>query len=604
LELSRLRLKPLLGAIVAAVTLLSGATPALGAAFVVDTTSDNGALTACTGAAADCSLRGALLIANVSQGVADTITFDPAVFPSGAPATITIGSSLTTVFLAGPLTIDGTGAGVIVDGAGEPSAFDCFDVNGPHTVRNLQITDCTIGIDLVVNGTAGPGNLIYDNTTGIRAQGSDAVIQGDFIGTNAAGTAVHPSGGNGTGISITGSSNTIGGGGAGNLISGNSSHGVTVSGGSNIIQGNKIGITSSGPFSAVPNGGDGLQIIGGAINLIGGNTNFGAGNIISGHGGDGVEVTGGSGTVIKGNQIGIVSGVTDIGNTGAGVFVSGAAVDTTIGGTAATDRNIISGNGNDGIALSAGTGTVIKGNLIGLGSTDSVVANGGDGIGINAGSGAVTIGGTTDGERNVISGNLSDGIEIATSGGHAITGNYIGLAADGSTDRGNTSNGVLISNSNTNTIGGDTAGERNVVSGNTLHGVEITGTSTGNTVAANYIGTDAGGTLDRGNSSDGVRIDAADGNTIGGTGDNHRNVVSGNNSDGIDLITNADNNDVLNNYIGKRTPPRRVQPHHRGVRPGRRPGQRHLRPERRRRHRHPGGIQRQRRLRQSDRHRR
>ncbi len=104
--------------------------------------------------------------------------------------------------------------------------------------------------------------------------------------------------------------------------------------------------------------------------------------------------------------------------------------------------------------------------------------------------------------------------------GAVIRGNSIGINATG-TAIPNTGSGVRIEAGTRFTlIGGTTAADRNVISGNASFGVQITGAgSTGNTVAGNYIGTDSTGTLDRGNAIDGVRIEgSATNNIVGGAG--------------------------------------------------------------------------------------
>jgi titin len=131
-----------------------------------------------------------------------------------------------------------------------------------------------------------------------------------------------------------------------------------------------------------------------------------------------------------------------------------------------------------------------------------------------------TVGGDTEGERNVISGNDRQGVVIADDGtdNNVVCGNYIGTNANGSAALGNSWDGVWISNgAQNNTVGGQTSGERNVISGNSQRGVHVSSLDTdGNTVLGNYIGTDASGTLDRGNGQDGVRIEAsAKNNTVG-----------------------------------------------------------------------------------------
>ena len=107
-----------------------------------------------------------------------------------------------------------------------------------------------------------------------------------------------------------------------------------------------------------------------------------------------------------------------------------------------------------------------------------------------------------------------------------------------------------------NIVGVDAAA-RNVISGNSTDGVEITGSgTTGNIVAGNYIGTDITGTVAIANGSDGVEIDtSASGNTIGGTtgtpGTGAGNVISGNTVDGVAIdVSGTSDNVVAGNLIG------------------------------------------------------
>ena len=74
--------------------------------------------------------------------------------------------------------------------------------------------------------------------------------------------------------------------------------------------------------------------------------------------------------------------------------------------------------------------------------------------------------------------------------------------------------------------------------------------ATGNKVVGNYVGTDASGTQDLGNSSDGVVIHDAPNNIIGGATAGERNVISGNNGDGVAIYdAGATGNRVLSNSI-------------------------------------------------------
>jgi hypothetical protein len=65
-------------------------------------------------------------------------------------------------------------------------------------------------------------------------------------------------------------------------------------------------------------------------------------------------------------------------------------------------------------------------------------------------------------------------------------------------------------------------------------GVSIDGDTVGNRVEGNFIGTNPSGTIDEGNTDDGVNIfDGASENVVGGTTLAARNVISGNDIDAI-----------------------------------------------------------------------
>lgn len=196
----------------------------------------------------------------------------------------------------------------------------------------------------------------------------------------------------------------------------------------------------------------------------------------------------------------------------------------------------------------------ISGNYVGIGA-DGVTEFGEPcywGIMVDGGSNN-TIGGTTAAGRNVISGNEVYGISIGGSG-NTVIGNYIGTDAGGVLDLGNGWYGVYIGGGTFNTVGGDEAGERNVISGNDRYGVRIGGSDTmSNTISGNYIGTTADGMSELGNGS-GVHISGAKNNVVGGSTAGERNVISGNGAIGVvidDLYDyGTSGNTVLGNYIG------------------------------------------------------
>jgi parallel beta-helix repeat protein len=169
--------------------------------------------------------------------------------------------------------------------------------------------------------------------------------------------------------------NTIGGtvAGAGNVISGNRVNGIETGVGyfdtgahNNLVQGNYIGTDATGT-GAVPNRQAGILISGRATNNTIGGTATGAGNLISGNQGDGIEITDSdtTGNLLQGNTIGTdVTGTLALGNGGNGVDVTAGAHDNTIGGTAPQAANVIAFNGNDGVRIDTGTGNAILRNSI------------------------------------------------------------------------------------------------------------------------------------------------------------------------------------------------------------------------------------------------
>ena len=232
---------------------------------------------------------------------------------------------------------------------------------------------------------------------------------------------------------------------------------------------------------------------------------------------------------------------------------AGSGVDGlkfTIGGNVVRGLTITRFNG-DGLEFSGGGTNLFEGNVIGLDAAGADFGNNANGILLTSSPGN-TIGGTSPGSRNVISGNNSDGIEIngLTSSNNVVLGNLIGTDQAGALDRGNSGEGVFISAAAANTIGGLITGSRNVISGNNSDGINVsTISASNNVVVGNYIGTDVTGTLDVGNGT-GVFLSAAPNNIIGGTVAGARNIISGN-SDGITISgTGASGNLVQGNYIG------------------------------------------------------
>jgi hypothetical protein len=188
-----------------------------------------------------------------------------------------------------------------------------------------------------------------------------------------------------------------------------------------------------------------------------------------------------------------------------------------------TVKGLVINRWNDaGIELdgSGATGNKVVGNFIG--TDPSGTQKLGNYLGILSAGSNNTVGGTTAAERNVVSGNILDGVRIygPNAMGNKVAGNYIGTDLSGTKDLGNSNKGVYIYEAKNNTVGGATAGERNVISGNNSDGVRIIGSgASGNKVAGNYVGTDKNGTAALGNGGDGVYIKGAPNNTRRGYDD-------------------------------------------------------------------------------------
>jgi hypothetical protein len=220
---------------------------------------------------------------------------------------------------------------------------------------------------------------------------------------------------------------------------------------------------------------------------------------------------------------------------------------------------VINRFGGDGILItgSGATGNKVEGNFIGTNDQGTIDnGNGGDGVFISGDSN--TVGGTQPEMRNVISGNAQSGVIItgllSEGNENRVEGNYIGTTADGTTDMGNSHNGVIIFFGPDNTIGGTAAGAGNVISGNDRSGVLISGSeATENRVEGNYIGTTADSTGDLGNTQDGVTITGgANFTAVGAIASGAGNLIAHNGTDGV-WVTDSDpspaGNTVLSNSI-------------------------------------------------------
>ncbi|HOW96401.1 MAG TPA: hypothetical protein P5567_10355 [Kiritimatiellia bacterium] len=376
-------------------------------------------------------------------------------------------------------------------------------------------------------------------------------LQGFGFNTVAANILVH----NGNGVYLGGGQgNLIGGYAAGerNVISSNTDIGMRFAGpgpSNNLMVGNFIGTSPDG-LTAWPNRLSGVAIDNANGNTIGGTS--AAPQVISGNGTAGISMSGTNtrDNRIVGNLIGTdASGTQKLANAISGIALDGT-IGVIVGGTNASERNVISGNGEWGVHLNYGAfSNRLAGNIIGLAShTGWAVSNGFDGVrALNSPSNYIG----AAGGGNIIGGSRGGGITVEGTGavGNVVQGNVIGMGF-ASNALPNSNVGILVWDNRSNRIGGTAAGEGNTVVYSKSDGIYLRGSNAvGNLVLRNLVGVDAAGT-DRGNDGNGVRIDSGISNQVGATLGAGRNVISGNSGAGVYLHGGAQGNMIYGNYIG------------------------------------------------------
>jgi uncharacterized repeat protein (TIGR01451 family) len=383
----------------------AAATPAVGATFTVTTANDGGSN----------SLRQAIIDANASPDL-DKIVFD---IPGSGIQMINLTSSLPTIT-----------SPVIIDGYSQPGASPNTLADGDDAVLLIEINGAsagtnTNGLTISAGGSVIRGLII----TGFRFSGIVLVGSGD---NRIEGNFVNANGTRGVTIEDNASNNLIGGvtPDTRNVISGNGRQGVRILPGSsaNRVQGNFIGVDRSGMVAA-GNFNEGV-LVAGSGNLIGGQTP-GARNVISASlsgSGVGMVTSAATDNQIRGNYIGTnANGTTPLGNRQEGALLDQGATNNTIGGTSPADRNIISGNGQNGIVIgfnSAANGNRILNNFIGTGP-DGVSPLGNRQAGISIASSSNNAIGDQDGNGNRIAFNLDAGVRIFSGINNAILSNSI-----------------------------------------------------------------------------------------------------------------------------------------------------------------------------------
>jgi hypothetical protein len=440
------------------------------------------------------------------------------------------------------------------------------------------ITDANAnpGLDTINFNVPGSGiRFIFVNAT-LPAITSPVVIDGTSQPGYAGTPLIHLEGmGTGQALNITAGGSTIKGLSFTSFFAGAANGIVKISGtGNNIITRCSFGVRgdSTRPTTASI----GILIDGSNNNRVGGTTAADRNYFAIGSEQNLVIQNGASGNRVTGNWFGTGPNGTRMDSFGRDAIrilnspsnTIGGSVGTTPGGACTGECNLIDGAGNNGIFIngSTATGNRIIGNFVGLFANGTSVNQNNLGIRIDNAPGN-TVGGSSAGERNVITGNDGlAGIMVtgAASTGTVITGNYIGLFTNGTSAPPAASvslDGVLVNAGAANTrIGGVMPGERNVVSGLRNNGIEIAGADT-NLVQGNYIGTDASGMARSTTVGNGVGMFFANNNTIGGTAGTTLggactgacNVISGNGNDGASdgiTVRSSNSNMIDGNYIG------------------------------------------------------
>lgn len=332
---------------------------------------------------------------------------------SGASAnTLTVGDNAVI-----QIKIDG--------GTGPNSISPMIQLCGNNMCFNGSRGDnCTIrGLSIVQSVVAGGTMITVDSNNNL--------FVGNFIGVDTDGQTV----GGITLMQIGQAGNTIGGTSpaARNVMAANAGgFGLILNDGDNtLVQGNYLGINAAGT-AAIGTAGTGIDVEVGSGVTIGGSTPA-AGNVINSTN-NGVVIQQVnfffpvSNITVQGNLIGTdATGTAAFHRLNIGILL-GLSSNTTIGGNAPGAGNVVSGSGNLGILIQGSpTGVVVQGNKIGTDITGMMpLGNAGCGIQVNASPANATIGGASSGQGNIIAFNGTNGVFIATgSTGWAILGNSI-----------------------------------------------------------------------------------------------------------------------------------------------------------------------------------
>ncbi|MBL7959178.1 choice-of-anchor D domain-containing protein, partial [bacterium] len=326
------------------------------------------------------------------------------------------------------------------------------DITGTVSLGNAigVATQSTTGPNFIGDGTPAGRNIISANSAhGLYLFGPD-VVNGNFIGTDATGTA--DLGNVAFGAYLYGSNTNI----INNVISGNDNVGLYIAGTDNhIVAGNFIGTDSTGNV-ALPNLA-GITLTNVAFGSLIGGTTFADRNVISGNSTSGLRIENGARNIsVIGNFVGLsADGQADLGNGTNGIEIDNASGNT-IGNGTMNGRNFISGNDNWGVDIQflADSNTVI-GNVLGTDSAGTTGV-GYSIVGVNVSGPFNRIGGYQPGQGNVIGGGIGYTVALGNSTDNLVAGNFMGVTAAGVPIAGTSSGFYITGSSRRDSLVGNT----------------------------------------------------------------------------------------------------------------------------------------------------
>ena len=435
--------------LVAAVMVLTIATPIIRQQIVsaatltvnsiLDTSDNNAGNGSCDDGAGNCTLRAAIEEANALGGP-NTINFN---IPGAGVHTIT---PIDTYQITSQLTIDGTTQSGASCGTLVPATLPA-NSNTPHSLL-IKIAGGT-GLSDVFDFQTGSNNSVLKGidtnstaatTANIVISSVGVTIECNYIGTDESGGSTTAEGPNtytmANGVVASGDDVII----QNNLISGNLI-GIYALGSNANINNNIVGTATSG-FAPLVSNDVGVRLSNTTANKI---LNH---NIIAGNSGNGVEIVNSFLSEITANYIGLAMNGTPQGNQGDGIAIHDGSNTNRIGTTDDTTTNFISANSGNGVHIyKTGCdgdphGNILYNNFIGTnlsGQTANGYGNHLSGVAINEYDTTCiqnsvyrnVVGGTDNRDdenyhtRNIIAGNLEDGVRIYQAPGMDVRDNPV-----------------------------------------------------------------------------------------------------------------------------------------------------------------------------------